>query len=741
MHNQTNKEVRETMVRKWIFALTFVLLLNNAGLCPAVAGSETATLEEKVLLLNEAVKEAEYTYFSSTAYTHSGYFSGPDDKDCFTFGRIEQDGNYTNGPEDILWRVLARQDGSLLVISEYALDARPYHNSNESVTWEDSSLRKWLNTEFFNAAFTNIEKASIRETELLNTDNPELDTPGGNNTRDHVFLLSAQEAAQYFSNDRERCAKPSAVAAVKCIWSGPDAGSWLLRTPGKSLKNAVTVTRSGQISFSGAVITGSGFAIRPAMWVDDKVLPSSAESSDSGEKSLLSINNELEGLENRIRDLEKKPGIDIVTCRTVFSALQAGDLISYGRCEQDGDSSNGPEDILWRILAQENGKILVISEYALAARPFHSERADIGWADCDLRGWLNEDFFFTAFSAEEQGHIFQTNLERDDNPADYTTDRVFLLSHDETDLYFASDLDRRAYAAKVINIEIPSSPPIYDSCPWWLRSKGDEAKRSAKFITTAGFCGSWGADVDYSSLTVRPAMWLDASLFSFPLQTAEENWSFLEAAADTLVDRLHAVEQRLPLLDFSDSNPFRNLQPGDEVVFGNWDMDEDEMKEAEPIYWRVLRQSEGKTLLVSKYVFAGIQYHETSSDITWEEWDLRKWLNNDFYVTAFPDEVQKHIALTTIENHDNALYGTIGGADTSDRVFLLSIEEAETLFTDDLDRRALLPPRDYMTGAYGLRSPGFFQSMAAFVDSSGKIKGEGSFLNQISFIRPALWVE
>ncbi|MBN1778057.1 MAG: peptidoglycan-binding protein, partial [Clostridiales bacterium] len=100
--------------------------------------------------------------------------------------------------------------------------------------------------------------------------------------------------------------------------------------------------------------------------------------------------------------------------------------------------------------------------------------------------------------------------------------------------------------------------------------------------------------------------------------------------------------------------------------------------------------------------------------VTWESATLRTWLNNDFLNTAFTEQEREVIITSVISNEDNPEYGTDGGPDTQDRVFLLSLAEAEEYLCDDDDRRALNTPYAQAQGAidvdgfgdWWLRSPG-----------------------------------
>ncbi|MCR5521153.1 MAG: DUF6273 domain-containing protein [Lachnospiraceae bacterium] len=129
-------------------------------------------------------------------YKSSYDFSKAKKGDIITFGAYEQDGNLANGQEPIEWVVLSKTKSQLFVVSKYALDAVPYNKYKDTkVTWETCTLRKWLNEKFYNAAFNKDEKNLIKTTTVENFDNPdpEYKTPGGNDTKDKVFLLSQLE--------------------------------------------------------------------------------------------------------------------------------------------------------------------------------------------------------------------------------------------------------------------------------------------------------------------------------------------------------------------------------------------------------------------------------------------------------------------------------------------------------------------------------------------------------------------
>ena len=201
-----------------------------------------------------------------------------------TFGHYEQDNNLENGPEPIEWVVLDVQDGKALLLSRYGLDEKPYHQKDTGITWEDCTLRAWLNEDFLNAAFTEEEQSAILVTDVDNSDSQGYSTwstNGGYNTQDVIFLLSYAEANRYLgvtwddTNNMQSRLKPTAYANRKGMppalyrprtAEGDEAWFWWLRSPGDGQDNAARVYHDGSLD-SGSVVSES-VCVRPAIWVD-----------------------------------------------------------------------------------------------------------------------------------------------------------------------------------------------------------------------------------------------------------------------------------------------------------------------------------------------------------------------------------------------------------------------------------------------------------------------------------------
>lgn len=189
--------------------------------------------------------------------------------DTLRFGSYEQDNNISNGKEEIEWIVLSREGTRMLLISKYALDCQPYNTSYTDVTWETCTLRRWLNNEFINAAFSADEKAMIPTITVSSDKNPVYSTNPGNTTRDQVFLLSITEANKYFSSDRARQCEPTDFAVANGAWES-DGGncSWWLRSPGDDQRYAAYVRNVGAVPEYGDYVHDDDAAVRPALWID-----------------------------------------------------------------------------------------------------------------------------------------------------------------------------------------------------------------------------------------------------------------------------------------------------------------------------------------------------------------------------------------------------------------------------------------------------------------------------------------
>lgn len=126
-----------------------------------------------------------------------------DEMDTVTFGSYPQSDASGNTKELIEWIVLDRQGDKTLLLSKYILDCKCYNNKFEDVTWETSSLRNWLNSDFYDNAFNGSEQEKIQTTNVITNNNIFRGTKGGNNTQDKIFSISIEEVRRYFGNGNQ----------------------------------------------------------------------------------------------------------------------------------------------------------------------------------------------------------------------------------------------------------------------------------------------------------------------------------------------------------------------------------------------------------------------------------------------------------------------------------------------------------------------------------------------------------
>ncbi len=189
--------------------------------------------------------------------------------------------------EPIIWRVLSVNEDDAFIVSEQSLDTLPYNDENSgSVTWQESSIRQWLNEEFYSCAFTDQDKSTIL-------------SQGSDAAADQVYLLSADEvkemdygfAIHHENKSATRQVKNTAYAQKNGAWTNSEGeyagnGWWWLRDSGSLPFDAAYVGSEGFTDCSGFIAVNTGGGVRPALHINltsaawtaaDKITVSSAE--------------------------------------------------------------------------------------------------------------------------------------------------------------------------------------------------------------------------------------------------------------------------------------------------------------------------------------------------------------------------------------------------------------------------------------------------------------------------------
>lgn len=167
------------------------------------------------------------------------------DKETFSEGNT-----YYFKYEEIKWEILEEKDGKAYLYSSLALDAYFYEKSSNEKTdkyshggangyannYELSSIRKWLNEDFYNLAFNSTDKTIINEETVKNGLSSTLDTSNSyvcNNTNDNVYLLSEKELTTYYPTAEGRACNSSILSEYSKIQDA-DYYKVLLRSPDKA---------------------------------------------------------------------------------------------------------------------------------------------------------------------------------------------------------------------------------------------------------------------------------------------------------------------------------------------------------------------------------------------------------------------------------------------------------------------------------------------------------------------------
>ena len=204
--------------------------------------------------------------------------------------------------QPVKWIILKVKDGKALLLADKVLDDKQYHNSVELMTWAESSIRTWVNSNFYDSAFSTEEKEGIQQTHLRTTDSPTYASsqsvrwyPGGEDTDDKIFFLSHNDMERsvtslyygFVQNGRlpdsiRKGIETSYARAMGCAINSDKGTYWWTRTPvGMNGERVVDVMPGGSVDYSNGHYTIGGWGqrnssesvvkaevgVRPAMWV------------------------------------------------------------------------------------------------------------------------------------------------------------------------------------------------------------------------------------------------------------------------------------------------------------------------------------------------------------------------------------------------------------------------------------------------------------------------------------------
>lgn len=198
-------------------------------------------------------------------------------------------------------------------------------------------------------------------------------------------------------------------------------------------------------------------------------------------------------------------------------------------------------------------------------------------------------------------------------------------------------------------------------------------------------------------------------------------------------------------------------EAGGYITLGSYEQDNDLENGKEAIEWLVLDVKDGKALVISKYVLDFQLFHAKWENFTWGSCSSRTWLNDTFFNTAFSADEKAKILTSTVDNPANPFFDATDSSPTNDKLFLLSIQEADKYFDSATER--LAAPTAYAvdrgvgtdaklgTSWWWLRTNGVNPWYGTLVARSGLIMSYGTSHNGVNNftqvdcgIRPAMWI-
>lgn len=670
--------------------------------------------------------------------------------DLITFGSYEQDNNEKNGKEPIEWVVLKTQNDKALLLSRHVLEYSRFNAANQMVSWANSTLRTWLNKTFYNDAFNKTEKDCICET--LNNDV----------SKDNIFILSADDLQNNeYGFDleggpesiRRTCMSTFHVSDGK--WNR--TCSWWVNTIGEEENSVVYVDYAGGINKCGTKVDSDNIGVRPAMWIQ-------------------ADNSQTKFVENK---------------KSIAEDVLEG-MVKLGTWQYRYDDDGKKIPVEWIVLDVKDGKALLLSKYVLDYKKFNETDKPVTWENSTLRKWLNEDFCEKAFDKNEIRIVSETNNRILDNwytfveGGEDTMDRLFVLSTDDIvnpayGLSWPDDIDHDdkfscwVHGCWEMNSLLMSPNGDYGVytdqffSEWWTKTPGDHDNTMIYVRQT--YTDHYNADdVVNREYGIRPAMWID-----IPLDES--------LAEDCLLKRNTTKDNSI---DLTKKLELKDLKRGDSILFGSYE--QDLVNGSEPIEWKIIAVSGKKALLLSNNILRFMKWDlqenlGESSAVTWKDSIIRRWLNDDFYKSAFRDAEKMMILETdnTYPANTSMVRQESGGSNTKDRCFLLSIDDVLNSyygFSSDryYDTNRVCKATEYAIkhggGSYNifnggsdwyLRSPGYDQdwnesslskdffvsnySEQAIVisgfglgDCEGYIDSTDSLGPSIG-VRPAIWIE
>ena len=723
-------------------------------------GNTTAFMWYKDVVYNSNNYRA--VYFTSYRSIACGYPSSTD----YSY---QDDNGYNTSTvywfkyEPIKWRILTMENGCAFLMSEIAIDSQQYYDNYEETrtidgktiypnNYAESDIRSWLNKTFYNTAFDSLQQSIIKTTLVDNSEsstmpykNPKKWNGGVNdyaceNTNDNVFLLSYCEIENetygfsLYSDDANRCLKSSDYAKSQgCGQNTTDSDylgncCWWLRSPSYEYEIfSCYIVENGYNRLSNFVSV-TAYGVVPALWLK----------LDDEDVDECKHKNGLEWVIDKPATCSEE-GIKHEECTICGARFEAVAI------EKEAHTSSN-----WIIdkpsTCSESGErhkecTVCGARFDIYSIP-NKDHTPSDWVvgqepTCTENG--NNYNYCTVCSAKLKykitaalGHNYVSGVcnrcgsKKDDSVVEsYTRDGDYI--------YFGSYPQNEVDDRKTINQlnDFAGTAPINDSNHSWFSYD--------YYVSTQNTIAyMWYKDVVYKGEKYRGVCF----------NHYRPSYCRESASMDNT---------------YQDDNGYKTRR----VYWFRY----------QPIRWRILSEANGGAFLMSEIAIDSQQYYHNSqfnkkngkifNPNNYAESEIREWLNQTFYNTAFTVLQQALIKITLVDNSAASTnsHGVNDYAceDTNDKIFLLSYKDVTNSAygfaagRNEYDRKRQLKSSDYAKSqgcyhektfsryAYNcwwlLRSPvDLLESNAVAVDYDGRANLGALVSNTSGGVVPALWL-
>ncbi len=425
-------------------------------------------------------------------------------KSCIYFGNYWQEDTNGDGIADrndektpIKWIVLSADGNDAFLMADKCLDYRQYAD-NSDVSWQDSSMREWLNNEFYNDAFNAKEQAAVKLTKV---------THNNIYTSDKVYFLSAEDI-----RNKEYGFSRLMLQAKATDYADKDMNvqhsfvcdegyrRWQLCRY-EEADYIDYVNETGSMDIANIIYADDCFYVRPVLHID----MSYASDED------FAIFADAGSVKAGIGDIEY-------------------DCIYFGNYWQRDTNKDGNADkndektpVKWRVLSVNGDDAFIMADRCLDYRKYNDLYNDVTWETCDIRKWLNQEFYNILCSENEKKAVKDTYINNSENlnpelkKGNDTADKIYLLSFNDI-INGDYGFPERSYVGTILR-HAENTDYAYESkslcegdhfykVPWLLR---DQADNMDIYINDDGIiCRGYNTgEIGYC---IRPVMHIDLSL-------------------------------------------------------------------------------------------------------------------------------------------------------------------------------------------------------------------------------------